>query len=665
MTGIITSQPAPTTRFAFRLHFRSHPEVNMGKEQEDQLIITSVPDPTKGAFNRDSGRSSKTYVQDTGTARKKKPWAILGIKTCSILLVCWTAALVVAIAQHLFYTHINQRAVDQFIIPQAWVIRIGNACAFLFKTTLAATVGIAYAQRVWYAVHNHAVEIGTLDTMVDGRSNPFIFLKPSLFRNATLLILVAIISWLLPFSAILAPGALTGWFLWRSEALIQVNSVETIASSSTVVAVLGPLDTNVGFASLGDTASSYALFGEPAFQLTQAVLRVLTSGEQVPFASPCGVNCSYIISFTGPAYECVNYNGPLSSIPVNPANLSGTLSGLANPQETNYLPPDQCVYWAIDYSNETVQDRNLVYGDIGLWMTYTNTDQFISGQAPIYNTVHCTLCSANYTANISYVNNIQIVETNVAQKEAINCSFLASLTFQYPTAEMFLDLNLYAVHEAIIDVINGYIPAGRSISGNWEYKDTMIQLWNGVVSLIPAGNLTQGNGITGGGLPTPVNLSFSDNMSQDLENLMVNVTMSLIGMLVETPTLPLFYSNFSSGYPFHDEETIATITTYPVVYIYQPKFLWVIYGAALAASAICILLGIVVRIIGPESVSFSEFLIATRNPALDQISEGIETGGKAAKKRFVKTKLKYGNLAGTDKTCFGLEDEMVPVTKRK
>lgn len=122
-------------------------------------------------------------------------------------------ALFAAIGHHLFYLYLDNREIDEAGIPQTWAIRIGNAFAYLFKTALVAALAVAYAQGFWFFVRRKSFAISSLDHYFGVLSNPLLFLKADLLRNTSLLFGLAAVSWLLPISAVFAPGTLTGYYL--------------------------------------------------------------------------------------------------------------------------------------------------------------------------------------------------------------------------------------------------------------------------------------------------------------------------------------------------------------------------------------------------------------------------------------------------------------------
>jgi hypothetical protein len=115
-----------------------------------------------------------------------------------------------AISHHLFYSYLDNREIDLAAVPQNWAIRIGNAFAYLFKTALVAAVAVAYAQGFWFFVRRKSLDIRSLDHGFGVLYNPILLFDVNLFQKTTLLFGIAVVSWILPISAVFSPGALTG-----------------------------------------------------------------------------------------------------------------------------------------------------------------------------------------------------------------------------------------------------------------------------------------------------------------------------------------------------------------------------------------------------------------------------------------------------------------------
>ena len=117
----------------------------------------------------------------------------------------------VAIGHHFFYSYLDTRELQGVRLPQAWVIRMGNAIAFLLKIALVSAIGIAYAQGFWFFVRRNDLRIESLDAMFGVLSNPLLFFNWQFLRKTWCLFILAAIVSIVPISAVLAPGTITGY----------------------------------------------------------------------------------------------------------------------------------------------------------------------------------------------------------------------------------------------------------------------------------------------------------------------------------------------------------------------------------------------------------------------------------------------------------------------
>lgn len=140
----------------------------------------------------------------------RRSCTVLGCNSYAIMTMLLCLGVLAAVGQHCFYAYLNGRIIDDISIAQTWAIRVGIVFAFLFKTTLVAAVGISFSQGFWFFVRRRAILINAIDAIFGVLQNPLQFLAKDLFLKMKVLVILAGISWLLPLTAILSPGALTG-----------------------------------------------------------------------------------------------------------------------------------------------------------------------------------------------------------------------------------------------------------------------------------------------------------------------------------------------------------------------------------------------------------------------------------------------------------------------
>ena len=153
------------------------------------------------------GRAAKPTTSD---ATPQRPPRFPGIKSYAIMSGLLFLAAVTAFSQHSYYNYLNNREINQVPFSQSWATRIGNAFAFLFKTCLVSEVGVAFCQGFWHVVRRRAIRLGGLDAMFGVLKDPLKFTNTDLVLRGKTLFVLAVISWILPITAILSPGALTG-----------------------------------------------------------------------------------------------------------------------------------------------------------------------------------------------------------------------------------------------------------------------------------------------------------------------------------------------------------------------------------------------------------------------------------------------------------------------
>src|SRR5437762_2902931 len=207
-------------------------------------------------------------------------------KSSSLMILLLVTGLLTSLAQHFFYSYVDGRQPQQVTIEQIWVIRIGTALAFLFKTSLVASIGIAFCQRSWFSFQRDAISVDGIDAIFGILRDPLKFFVADMLVRTKVLTLLALISWLLPLSAIFSPASLTGCS--HQFLLIVVIAAPQVSVSPVQVPILGPLNDSVGFYELSSLTPP--TFGGPTPQLKRLATRVFTSGEVIYWPSPCGIN---------------------------------------------------------------------------------------------------------------------------------------------------------------------------------------------------------------------------------------------------------------------------------------------------------------------------------------------------------------------------------------
>jgi len=417
--------------------------------------------------------------------------------------------------------------------------------------------------------------------------------------------------------------------------LPQLTVVVTNAFSAVVaseVPIVSSLYGDVGFFIIG-SGSEYD-GSSPEF--SRLVYEVFTSGEMTPWPSPCGSNCSYSISFFGPAYNCVSAT----------YNDWTWLEVLANQSGANGPTGDYTLFWAADLKGN-LTEQGLYF----LLVTPASPNAATPPASSNATVVHCQLHNTTYDTDVQFVSNQLNTSTVLTYHEQLNNSLGSLLgSDDYPNSSSYNEtwalVNYFAVSQGLITLLAGSANDGY-LYGNIEWS-----------SEIYLSNLAE---------PMPTGIAYPANFSQMVVDLLTNVTLSLISSLF----LPPFPSiGTDVVHPAAVYTTVnATIVTSLPRYSYSASILWVLYGTAIGFTMLTVILGTILLIYNgvDGDMSFTQIVVTTRNKALDELSVGACLGGEKISKGILKTSLKFGELQGSEPrhACFGKEEEIIPLMKNE
>lgn len=405
-----------------------------------------------------------------------------------------------------------------------------------------------------------------------------------------------------------------------------------MANKSASVPILGSLNGSAGLYEFSNTAPPE--FGGTTPQLQRLAMRVFTGGEIIPWSSPCGVNCTYNVTFEGPAYNCIDFYD--ASLLVGDRRvLYETSDALVNPP-TGY-----------NYTNLTGEYQVTD----GIWLNRTLENG-------TYLATHCELYAATYNCNANYTDNVLSVSTTVTLQNKIYGSSFSDMVLMdigeipYNNRTEIL-VNYWAIEQAVEMLLKGYLTLNRGVASGINGSTSNIQLWSFV-----------------GYQASFTELAFPEDFAHKVEALMANITLSM-AYFVENPIPTNMGFTIGNSTPAAIITTVnSTILTFPAVYAYSARTLWTIYGISLGVVFLGTLLGgIMFAINGVNGdLSFSQILVTTRNESFDQLSRGSCLGGWTISEELKGTRVKFGELiAGYHQmdnighACFGLEKEIGPL----
>lgn len=418
--------------------------------------------------------------------------------------------------------------------------------------------------------------------------------------HAKLATLMAVLVWLLPLSAVVAPATLSVVFK-RFGPDTGTSAVPYFDLTTWV-----PDDSDMFADSLFNIeVVAAATFTGASQQTKKLIASVVYGGDIVIIPSPCSANCSYVVEFQAPTLSCESLgNTPDSTLAKNiDAAQPGYYSATREP--VGRYPGDE---------NLLLKNRLLIN-------TYTSKlnpngttidDPLL---ADIQN-VLCTPYTANYTVKITFTNgrpeftvqNLQLL-TPLDESSAIMGGDEKGInhgTEAWPARGLI---------EGIYDVLLGrmdYTGEASQVVVNTTITSTRL-----AESVLLREQIYW-------------RFRFVPDLHLAVEEIMHNLTLSLFSITDGTA-----------------EVVTLSYTTY-LVFQYSRTTLIATYCAAAVATLLCLVVGLVALVRNgiASDVSFSRVLVTTRNPELDNITRGACLGGDPLPKDLGTTRLRFGELWG-------------------
>ncbi|ORY61740.1 uncharacterized protein BCR38DRAFT_459530 [Pseudomassariella vexata] len=221
-----------------------------------------------------------------------------------------------AVGHHLFYSAFNGRPADNLIV----MLRYGTILAFAAKAGLAAAAITAFRQRIWTTVRSKLLSVAALDSLFAATEDLAALLNLEIYKSATLAMVLAVFIWLTPLVIILTsntltvelaffeekgmcPGVKTLNFTmeslenWRLAKKINgLFGISTSLYNTTATNISDPYwfdyytGPSMGFAQV----ATLGMFSQQAMQPKDAGLEICGPGW----------NCTYVVNFTAPGYQC-------------------------------------------------------------------------------------------------------------------------------------------------------------------------------------------------------------------------------------------------------------------------------------------------------------------------------------------------------------------------
>lgn len=361
-------------------------------------------------------------------------------------------------------------------------------------------------------------------------------------------------------------------------------------------------------------------YGGPSPLMTKIAAQSMVGGSPTSFSSPCGQNCTYSTSFLGPAMSCDNESFALAQ-----AVLGSGVVHTNDGAEFSYYnavsdTEHASMLWILQDQEPTSADPLVLL--CSTWNTTYDVNVTFKSGIPTYSTVTGNLTDAEL---VDWGRNF---ETAAYVDITIN-------------ATMRRALDMAAVRDALYDNLVGDISM-RTDEQNAFVFNTSFVLSNLVDMTVNESTSS---------------FSLTKDLKSGIPELMRNITLSVMGT-----------NNATSS-------TVCTSYTDELVYKYSPVWLLVPYFVGFFLSVLCAALGMYAIFVDGVSVEdgFSQILVTTRNPILDETSEGVCLTSSEAKE-LKEQRVRFGELlyreghaqegsGGTGHAAFGLEGQTAPIQK--
>ncbi|KAK6837239.1 hypothetical protein RU639_001349 [Aspergillus parasiticus] len=310
-------------------------------------------------------------------------WGI-GWKTTLILCGSFSLALTLAVTHALVFHYLDGKLENDPNIPSQTHVTaastiVANVIGFCIRICLAA----AFTQYFWHLVRVSPMRLETLEFLYTMRGSPTSFFSMTVLQKGWLLAIITMVLWAVPIAMSFPSSSMTVMSTTTTHEVSQtqvpgMNLSETWGGNTTIMkdkelALFVPNnwrdENNTDYVEV--LRAEQMAFAAMGLQIKPVIYQLSTAtivnGEPLKMSSPCGMNCSYELSFDGPYLSCNNtdldkvspqYNASTASIYALESNW--TVTPHANPKFNPLLKNFQIknaevYYWVRNDSADTVR----------------------------------------------------------------------------------------------------------------------------------------------------------------------------------------------------------------------------------------------------------------------------------------------------------------------
>jgi hypothetical protein len=170
--------------------------------QREPLLQESAEDTLPEV---DLRSSSSPSVHQSEIPKRQPTLKTKFLRRIVITVASWTLGLILSLSHHILNSQLSGRPAKH----QLWTTNAGSAFAFASKTALGVSLGSACSSLFWSSVRQQqGVPVRAIDGALSVLHQPMAFTNLPMIRALPALSATALISWIVPLSAIFTPGTL-------------------------------------------------------------------------------------------------------------------------------------------------------------------------------------------------------------------------------------------------------------------------------------------------------------------------------------------------------------------------------------------------------------------------------------------------------------------------
>ncbi|EXJ79163.1 hypothetical protein A1O3_08664 [Capronia epimyces CBS 606.96] len=518
-------------------------------------------------------------------------------KAPTLMLFPTAVGIGLALGQHFFYQHLDGRATDgsDTKFSQALNTGIGTAFAFLVRSFLVLAMGTAYAQLFWQRLRHKQVKFTEIDSLFAILTSLMDLLRWRIWIHHPLLAIVALLAWMLPLTAVVAPTALTTHWSENSRETFKLANVPTPDFNRSSYAIFGT-----------DYTSEYLTWRGSQYTLDRLTLATATGGEILSAPAPA-VNSSYTIDFYGPSLQC---QPP-------PTAFNQSFQTLIGDLEQGKLLYERILYlaWRPNVTDnllwlETMLESGFNQGGGNLIGPGDQlaTVYFAFNRAYTLSLVECTLMNTSYVVDITNSDGFQTQQVRHSKPLGAITTIVG---YQYSADDALRKLMAYeSILASFFGVLQGSIIHPETTDTNvWSTDTTQVMsttlgLTDELYSI-----LTDSDSMTDFVTPAEPDVSASGkSFARSVEELFQNITLSLMAF-------DRYRTNFTDLEHRHPLTNVTILSPY-IVYKYAPRNLIIAYTSAVGVAVLSVAVGCLVLFTSGKSYgnNFTTVMRTTNNP---------------------------------------------------